>query len=391
MPSEQVETGALQALAPARLLRNWEEHKDPSGKTFYYNNMTKETSWDKSKGAAPPLPPVPGGLPANWKEEKDPFFGISLYYSKVTKERTLEKPAAQRVLGCPGWEEHIDPSGKTFYYDAVTKVTSWDKPLPSPPFGGGLANWEEHKDPSTGKTFYYNKVTKETSWDKPAAKRVRGCPNWEEHIDPFGKTFYYDTVTKVTSWEKPAAKRVLGWPPNWEEPIDPSGKTFYYDTVTKVTSWDKPLPLPPFGGGLANWEEHKDPSTGKTFYYNKVTKETSCQKPAAKRVLGCPNWEEHIDPSGKTFYYDTVTKETSWDKPAGKGVLGGPPNLEPALPDAVSRLKSEACCVLFPCGFVREISMFEKCTLTWTTNANQKCNPRNTIQTQFSRKRNIAG
>ena len=33
--------------------------------------------------------------------------------------------------------------------------------------GGLPPDWEEHKDPSTGKTFYYNKVTKERSRNMP--------------------------------------------------------------------------------------------------------------------------------------------------------------------------------------------------------------------------------
>ena len=126
-----------------------------------------------------------GGLPTNWEEHKDPSSGKTFYYNKVTKETSWDKPksgltsrsSSARGLP-PDWEEHKDPStAKTFYYNKVTKETSWDKPkgafAPAPAAPGGLPpDWEEHKDPSTGKTFYYNKVTKDTSWENPREQLI---------------------------------------------------------------------------------------------------------------------------------------------------------------------------------------------------------------------------
>lgn len=36
--------------------------------------------------------------------------------------------------------------------------------------GGLPPEWTEHKDPATGKVYYYNKITKETSWQRPPGK-----------------------------------------------------------------------------------------------------------------------------------------------------------------------------------------------------------------------------
>ena len=52
----------------------------------------------------------------------------------------------------------------------------------APAAPGGLPpDWTEHKDPTTGKTYYYNKLTKETTWTKPQHlehRRSTACPWW---------------------------------------------------------------------------------------------------------------------------------------------------------------------------------------------------------------------
>ena len=78
----------------------YQQQIDPAtGKAFYVNLMTGETSWTPPMGAAaapvskPSAPPSSsGGLP-------------------------------------PGWEERVDPaSGRKFYIDHINKSTSWDFP-----------------------------------------------------------------------------------------------------------------------------------------------------------------------------------------------------------------------------------------------------------------------
>lgn len=142
------------------------------------------------------------------------------------------------------WTEATDPkTGKKYYYNKVTKKTQWSKPAemgggdaaPAAAAGGGAdpnddpAFWAEGTDPKSGKIYYYNKKTKVTSWKKPACmgatadKPVAATPatpaaaaspaasgddndtaNWREATDPkSGKVYWYNKVTKKTTWKNP--------------------------------------------------------------------------------------------------------------------------------------------------------------------------------------------
>jgi len=71
----------------------WTEHVDPrSGKTYYYNKSTKETSWKKPSAA--PAPPPSDELPPGWAECVDPNSGKTYYYNKTTKETSWKRPHA---------------------------------------------------------------------------------------------------------------------------------------------------------------------------------------------------------------------------------------------------------------------------------------------------------
>lgn len=82
--------------------------------------------------------------------------------------------------------------------------------------------WTELVDKKSGKKYYYNKMTKKTSWHKPTETST--SPASAEPISP-----------------PPADDAESPLPEGWSEVIDKkSGKKYYYNKTTKKTSWHRP-------------------------------------------------------------------------------------------------------------------------------------------------------
>lgn len=86
--------------------------------------------------------------------------------------------------------------------------------VPPPGFGAFPApapnpaeQWTEHKAPD-GRTYYYNSVTKQSSWQKPdqlktpAELMLSQCP-WKEYTADNGKIYYHNINTKESRWVIP--------------------------------------------------------------------------------------------------------------------------------------------------------------------------------------------
>mmetsp|Transcript_11327 Transcript_11327/g.21550 ORF Transcript_11327/g.21550 Transcript_11327/m.21550 type:complete len:752 (-) Transcript_11327:204-2459(-) len=152
---------------------SWTEAKDPAtGKTYYYNKVTKQTQWTKpaelgGAAAAAPAADDANENPAFWATGTDPKSGKTYYYNKKTKLTSWKRPAcmgADDGAAAAKPAEAAKPAAA-----AATSATSEND----------VANWREATDPKSGKTYWYNKVTKKTTWKNPfsdAAKPAAASP-----------------------------------------------------------------------------------------------------------------------------------------------------------------------------------------------------------------------
>uniref|UniRef100_A0A914BYC1 Uncharacterized protein n=1 Tax=Acrobeloides nanus TaxID=290746 RepID=A0A914BYC1_9BILA len=75
---------------------------------------------------------------------------------------------------------------------------------PSTP-GNEPSVWSEHKT-QDNRVYYYNRITKQSSWTKPDELKTteeRAASNWRVYHTPEGRPYYYNTETKKTTWTKP--------------------------------------------------------------------------------------------------------------------------------------------------------------------------------------------
>ncbi|CDF41169.1 unnamed protein product [Chondrus crispus] len=136
----------------------WRETRAEDGRVYYYNTETKKTQWER-----------PADMP-----------GVT-----AAKEKADEKGEEPQPLP-EGWAQNSAADGRVYYYHAATRETRWDRPTVSaevsrkrtaseitPVSTPTVDDWREHTAPD-GRTYYYNAKTRETSWTKPAGHGASG-------------------------------------------------------------------------------------------------------------------------------------------------------------------------------------------------------------------------
>ena len=104
--------------------------------------------------------------------------------------------------------------------------------------------WQEARAPD-GRTYFYNAVTRETSWQKPKEimtpmERAFASQPWKEYQTPEGRKYYSNTETKQTVWEIPQQyKEALESAQPTPQPL-PAAPAFVAGGSTALTSYSTP-------------------------------------------------------------------------------------------------------------------------------------------------------
>ncbi|EPB76032.1 FF domain protein [Ancylostoma ceylanicum] len=100
MAGEEGNSDSPQAQAPTTQECPWTKHETAEGRVYYYNKITKESSWNK---------PDELKTPQERQERSTP---------------TTSSSSSSNVI----WKEYKTPEGRAYYYNTVTKETTWTKP-----------------------------------------------------------------------------------------------------------------------------------------------------------------------------------------------------------------------------------------------------------------------
>uniref|UniRef100_A0A6Q2X4D8 Transcription elongation regulator 1 n=1 Tax=Esox lucius TaxID=8010 RepID=A0A6Q2X4D8_ESOLU len=113
---------ALAAPALAGLqLPEWSEYKTAEGKTYYYNNRTLESTWDKPLELREKGTSLASPTPVQYKVKEEEM-------TEEEKAAQKAKPVATNPIPGTPWCIVWTGDERVFYYNPTTRLSMWDRP-----------------------------------------------------------------------------------------------------------------------------------------------------------------------------------------------------------------------------------------------------------------------
>ncbi|NXP10520.1 TCRG1 regulator, partial [Thinocorus orbignyianus] len=248
------------SLAGAAAVSEWTEYKTADGKTYYYNNRTLESTWEKpqelkekekmeEKIKEPIKEPSEEPLPMETEEEEPKEEPIKELIKEEPKEEELteEEKAAQKakpvattpIPGTP-WCVVWTGDERVFFYNPTTRLSMWDRPddligradvdkiIQEPPHKKGMEEGkkltrEEHEsaeDANEDEPIKIKKRKKDDNKDMDSEKeaameaeikaaRERAIVPLEARMKQFKDMLLERGVSAFSTWEKELHKIVF--------------------------------------------------------------------------------------------------------------------------------------------------------------------------------------
>ena len=125
-PSHEAEDVSV---GPASADSVWEELVDEStGRTYWFNNETEESTWDDPHAKAVDVDDGGAGEEKVWTKFLDDDTGQAFYFNESTGETTWDTPEDYVSDGEETWTELVDDDTGDTYYVSSKGETQWEKP-----------------------------------------------------------------------------------------------------------------------------------------------------------------------------------------------------------------------------------------------------------------------
>ena len=196
----------------------WVEATDPSsGKVYYCNPKTRETTWERPTVPMTTAPEQQHQAKNSLSTARNPVshHGAPLNQAQIQQQ---QKHQSQQNALPPGWVEAKDPStGKAYYCNPKTRETSWERPVSTK--SETMVRREEFEGKSTSHGICSDPTTRNASdnsdgrfdpneiqisgFDKPVSSSKLGTPSGAKTNDSTRKekaaTTDFDELTALTT------------------------------------------------------------------------------------------------------------------------------------------------------------------------------------------------
>ena len=305
-----------------------------TGETYYANEVTGESTWEKPISHQQSQQQTHESdtqddhdnvssnsnnndelLPLGWFAAVDEQSGDTYYCNETTGETTWDRPSSSNKEVVEDVKETggaVDQGAD--HNDNRPQDDNDDDDLPP--------GWFTAVDQDSGDTYYCNEATGETTWDKPTmpTTSIEETSDREQHSaagdksqaagDHFGSSVG-DNMRRLSisgdfensdSDLPSSTTSSSGLPLGWFAAVDEqSGDTYYCNEATGETTWDRPTQP-------AIVEDETTASSNTNLSSNQGESQDGDQLPNG--------WFSVTDPaSGDVYYCNEVTGETTWDKP----------------------------------------------------------------------------
>ncbi|KAL4222390.1 PRP40 pre-mRNA processing factor 40 [Mactra antiquata] len=215
----------------------WTEHKAPDGRTYYYNHVTKQSSWEKPKD--------------------------------------LQTETEMLLARCP-WKEYKSDTGKVYYHNSVTKESRWTKPKELEELEASIAKQREQEKGSS------ENGSSETSTSADSAKQSKSLSTIEQAMQ----------ATLASIELPPPPKAVVQTKPVEKEPSDSS---------SEESEEEKPPPKKPVNLKFRNKKEAMD--AFKTLLKEKKVPSNATWENAMKLIVNDPRYGalKHLNERKQAF------------------------------------------------------------------------------------------
>jgi len=281
---------------------------DEGGKPYWYCNETGETTWEQ--------PPDENDIVLAEGLGTEPATGKSNASGKGAKQEAATEAWAWGGEGgslppdVEEWEVCQDPSGRTFYYNAITGTSQWEAPAAVAEaeewaaIGGEGDAWEG--DSNGG--WEGDEGGWESGWNGDNSGWEGG--NWNEGSEGGGNEAVDDgSVLSAPSIALSHASSV------WEECQDDGGKVYFYNVHTGESSWQDPRTMT---SGDASMQHHSVVSSPTQRARPPSPRDNDDgggnERPPSPRDGA---WEEVQDEEGNPAYYNTATGGSTYERPDG--------------------------------------------------------------------------